>query len=245
MGAARVSPQKRQAGRTRTAKTSHRREPEGFAGEQVPGAEPPDDAGPGAGRHWAVSWYGITALTAFPAILLIAMFFADAVSCPGSLTGVGRVLASFVVGLPIGGGLTALTLIGLRYTSVGHMSPGLVQAVKKAIERGALGATFGTLLAIESGIIVSSRGESTCRVEILDAIGDGATWGTLCGLSMAIGTLVKAHLAFARDAEKSTDPTLTAVTRSTRGALMPMLCGGLFVTYLIIDALLRGSGWDA
>jgi hypothetical protein len=56
----------------------------------------------------------------------------------------------------------------------------------------ATGAIFGTLLAATASTVGLSRDTGRCHVDLIQTIGNGATWGTLVGFASAFWLLFTA-----------------------------------------------------
>jgi hypothetical protein len=130
----------------------------------------------------------------FAAILLPISVFVSARSpgsivCPQSVQGTSHIVISIVVGVAIGGGITAIAMItsilGVGVKRVDNS----IGAVRTAVERAGLGAVYGTLMSTVATLMIAPQGK--CGSELLSNISNGATWGTMLGFALSIPILRK------------------------------------------------------
>src|SRR2546421_959534 len=127
-------------------------------------------------------------VAAFLSLGLTAQFASRDVACLGAQKGVRATIAALVIGVPVGIG--TITLMLLATSLMGPMSSltYVRQATKRTGEFAALGAIYGSMTgAVASGAEMTSlSGRPACQVDLLQTIGNGATWGTMVGFAAAL-----------------------------------------------------------
>jgi hypothetical protein len=166
------------------------------------------------------------------------MPFHSYVTCPQAARGVARIVASVVVGLPIGGGFTTVLMIAGTLMVTSDRSERTTSAITVAVERAGLGAAYGTLMSILATLgTVNSSGEKGCGTDLLANISNGATWGTMLGFTFA---LLMLRRAMVREAVSTNYPY---AKRMFVNASKVSLVTGTAVTALLIAALMQGNIW--
>jgi hypothetical protein len=111
------------------------------------------------------------------------------VACPGQNGGLPRVITAIIVGVPTGVGLSVITVVGLLLAYQTQPWVALRPTIRRTTERAAFGAIFGTLLAAAASTVGLHQDTGRCHVDLLQTIGNGATWGTLVGFASAFWLL--------------------------------------------------------
>lgn len=182
----------------------------------------------------------LLALALFGVIVFGGHYLSEYIVVPGSGSTRARHIASLMVGIPIG--LTLLTLTGVAVAAgTFRTNPPAVQFLRTVVERSAIGAAYGTLLAIralseELAHTAIMAGEAPTW-DVLTVISNGAGWGTLVGAGSAfwlvariLWNVARAHgLSFPFAAVVAGAPYVVALNW----------------TIVITGALARGYGWPS
>lgn len=176
----------------------------------------------------------VAAAAGFVAVGLPTKFPAY-VNCPQAAHGVGRVAASIVVGLAIGGGLTSIIMIATTLAITSDRNESSSGATRIGVERAGLGAAYGTAMSILATVNTSHG--SPCSPDLLSNISNGATWGTMLGFTFSLMAPRKGML---RDAKSTERPYVRKMFVNSANL---SLLFGVATTFLLIDELMRGRIW--
>lgn len=121
---------------------------------------------------------------AFSLALLVAVIYVgknwhNVITHPKAQTGLIRTLLSFIVGIPMGF-VTATLLIAFMIIALTRRSSGAREFHEKLGQRSALGAIYGTLLAIHAAAFETGK---HAEIDLLDTVARLALWATLVAIS--------------------------------------------------------------
>ena len=177
-------------------------------------------------------------VAAFLSLGLTAQFASRDVACLGAQKGVRATIAALVIGVPVGIG--TITLMLLATSLMGPMSSltYVRQATKRTGEFAALGAIYGSMTgAVASGAEMTSlSGRPACQVDLLQTIGNGATWGTMVGFAAALFVMYRSLSEATSNAETKADRRLLI------GLLATVMVVGVNWTVVITGALVLHLG---
>jgi hypothetical protein len=156
--------------------------------------------------------------------------------CPQHAVGPARVVLSIVVGAPIGLGLMAMISIALCLALPAARTPVVTGAIRVVLARAGLGAVYGTILVVAAMVAFLDSGPP-CHVDILQEIGNGATWGTLFGSGFGVLRLTIAMALAAKQTPDMAGKLWLGIANYTG------LIWGFTVALLLIDSLMHGHGW--
>jgi len=157
--------------------------------------------------------------------------------CPQTAGGLARVGLSIAVGGSIGFGLMAMTTIALCLALPAARQPPITEAIRAVIARGGLGAIYGTMLMVAAAVRFLDS-HPPCQVDLLQAIGNGATWGTFVGFGFGILRLSIAMASTANQTPDESGKMWLWVANLT--GLLAGLTAGLY----LIQSLTSGHGWQ-
>lgn len=175
----------------------------------------------------------IAACSCVGAVILATRFPVYA-TCPQVTQGTPRLVASIIVGLPIGFGIVAILMIAstLDITASRKNSAG---AIRTGLERAGLGAAYGTFMSVFATLAVPDS--TTCGTDLLANISNGATWGSMIGLTLSVATLRKGMLS---DADSARGAWVKWQFISSANLSLVL---GVTTSIMLISSLWEGRGW--
>jgi hypothetical protein len=152
-------------------------------------------------------------------------------------TGTARAVLSTVVGVPVGLSLGTLAMIVQSLGVPPMRTQRSSRTIRRVVERAAITAVYGTFIAATGTIVAFGINDQSCSVDLLQTLGNGATWGTLVGLGMSLPTLVRSIFGDLIEA-KSGSGKIEMVRTLAIGVVLAGLTASIYTSYL-----LHGSGW--
>lgn len=158
--------------------------------------------------------------------------------CPQEAAGWHRAAVALAITIPIGVGLITLVMIALSLALPSLRTERSTTTIRKLSEWAALGAILGTFPAALSGIRIMSGGpRETCKVDLMQTMGNGAMWGTLWGFAIGLIPMIRSLLTDASDTKSAWDKLWIILT-----ICFPLLWGAAH-TISLITAFNKGLGW--
>lgn len=180
------------------------------------------------------SYLAFAGVLTAPVVGLIAGKY---VACPQVATGTARAVLSTVVGVPVGLSLGTLAMIVQSLGVPPMRTQRSSRTIRRVVERAAITAVYGTFIAATGTIVAFGINDQSCSVDLLQTLGNGATWGTLVGLGMSLPTLVRSIFGDLIEA-KSGSGKIEMVRTLAIGVVLAGLTASIYTSYL-----LHGSGW--
>jgi hypothetical protein len=156
--------------------------------------------------------------------------------CPQTAVGQARIALGIAEAGPIGFGLMTMTTIAFCLALPAARQPVITGAIRVAIAQAGLGALYGTMLIVAAAIHFLDS-HPPCQVDLLQAIGNGATWGTFFGFGFGV---LRLTIAMASAAKQTPDPLgkMWLLLANFTG-----LIAGWTAGLLLIQSLTNGHGW--
>jgi hypothetical protein len=111
------------------------------------------------------------------------------------------------------------------------------RTIRRVVERAAITAVYGTFITATGTIVALGVNDQSCSPDLLQTLGNGATWGTLVGLGISLPTLVRSISADFLEA-RSGNGKIEMVRALAVGIVLAALTASIYTS-----SLLHGSGW--
>jgi hypothetical protein len=168
---------------------------------------------------------------------IVGLIAGKYVVCPQQATGTARALLSAVVGVPAGLSLGTLAMIVQSLGIPPMRTQRSSRTIRQVVERTAITAVYGTFIAATGSIVAFGVNDQSCSPDLLQTLGNGATWGTLVGLGIGLPTLVRSIFADFLEA-RSGNGRIEMVRTLAIGIVLATL-----TAFIYTRSLLHGSGW--
>ncbi|WP_328408197.1 hypothetical protein [Nocardia sp. NBC_00403] len=172
------------------------------------------------------------ALSLLAAIVVAGQYLDPYITAPKGQSTTAQAVLAFIVGVLMGCTVATLTIAFLTISLTDRSDEALTFHEKLA-QRAALGAIYGTLLAIRAS--AHQLGREGAELDLIDVVARVTMLGTLAGISTCLLSSIKAL-----------SRSLAAIRMRDKGSftLVAIPCVvGLLVAIGIIPPLMHGRGW--
>jgi hypothetical protein len=180
---------------------------------------------------------GYLAFAGVLTVPVVGMIAGKYVVCPQQATGTARAVLSAVVGVPAGSCLGTLAMIVQSLGIPPMRTRRSSRTLRRVVERAAITAVYGTFIAAIGTIVAFGVNDRSCSPDLLQTLGNGATWGTLVGLGISLPTMVRSIFTDFLEA-RSGNGKVEMVRTLAVGIVLAAL-----TSFIYTSRLLHGSGW--
>lgn len=168
---------------------------------------------------------------------IVGLITGKYVACLQLAAGTARAVLATVIGVPVGLSLGTLAMIVQSLGIPPMRTKRSSRTIRRVIERTAITAVYGTFIAATGTIVAFGVNDQGCSVDLLQTLGNGATWGTLVGLGLSLPTLVRSISTDFIEA-KSGNGKIEMIRTLAIGVVLAALTASVYTS-----RLLQGFGW--